>query len=71
MDDIAGKASEAKRHLATKKQKSADDQQEAAEKQQNAAEFAERVHARSIKQSQRGSNGRPENRRFARERKEG
>jgi len=44
VDDVAGKAAEAKRELAAEIKKSADEDEEAAEEKKGAAEFAERVH---------------------------
>jgi len=44
VDNIAGKAAEAKGELAAEIKKSADEDEEAAEEKKGAAEFAERVH---------------------------
>ena len=43
VDDVAGKAAEAKGELAAEIKKSADEDEEAAEEKKGAAEFAERV----------------------------
>jgi hypothetical protein len=57
MNDVAGKAAEAERKLATEEKERADSHQDTAQKEQSAAEFAEWFHAASIKQSRYRSNG--------------
>ena len=62
VDDVAGKAAEAKGELAAEIKKSANDDEEAAEKEEGAAEFAERVHGEHCsggggRKGRRGSEG--------------
>ena len=62
VDDVAGKAAEAKRELAAEIKKSADEDEEAAEEKKGAAEFAERVHGEHCsggggRKGRRGSEG--------------
>jgi ArsR family metal-binding transcriptional regulator len=44
MHDVAGKAAEAQRELATEIQQCADENEETTEKEKHAAEFAKRLH---------------------------
>jgi len=46
VDDVAGKAAEAKRELAAEVEKSADKDEEGAENEESAAEFTDGIHQR-------------------------
>jgi hypothetical protein len=50
MNDVAGKASQAKRQLAAEEKKSADEDEETTKNQERAAEFAERLHERIVEE---------------------